>query len=156
MTKEQQKLVDFHRKFGLTVNYKPTVPSLDEALLRAKLIFEEYEEFEEAQYHSKHPGREELLVEVADALGDLLYVVYGAAVTYGIDLEPVFNEIHRSNMSKLWTHEEADHYCSHGILDKEVLTFSEVGDKLIAQRSDHKIIKSPSYSPVNLKPILFP
>jgi len=92
MTKEQQSLVEFHRQFGLTINVIPTCPSVADRQLRGILILEELSELIDATS----------LVGVADALGDLLYVVYGAAVTYGIDLEPVFDEIHRSNMTKLW------------------------------------------------------
>src|SRR4051812_7991396 len=95
--------------------------------LRARLIKEELNEFRDASslyINDKH------IIEVADALGDLLYVVYGAGVTYGIDLEPVFQEIHRSNMSKLWPDGKA-HRDTGG-----------------------KVIKSPNYSPANLAFVL--
>lgn len=93
MTKEQEMVREFMRMCGQTVNQAPTlnVPGTD-VLLRRRLIKEEFKEFRDADN----------LGDLADALGDLLYVVLGTAVTYGIDLEPVFAEIHRSNMSKVW------------------------------------------------------
>jgi predicted HAD superfamily Cof-like phosphohydrolase len=90
--------------------------------LRYELIREELQEFAEAT-------RQRDVVATADALGDLLYVVFGAAVTYGIDLEPVFAEIHRSNLSKL-----------------------EEGEVL--RRPDGKILKGCDYSPPELYPVI--
>ena len=93
MTEEQQKVKDFHKKFGIVINEKPTLANPDTRALRIRLIKEELEELIVAIKADK-------LDQVADALGDLLYVVYGAGVSFGIDLEPVFNEIHRTNMMK--------------------------------------------------------
>ncbi len=89
----------FHEVFGLTENTKPQL--VDESLnkLRVGLIQEELLEYAVAL-------REGNIVDVADALGDLLYVVLGAAVTHGIDIEPVFDEIHRSNMTKVGGHKD--------------------------------------------------
>lgn len=61
--------------------------------LRRALIGEEYMEFVEAETHND-------IVGVADALADLLYVIYGTAHEYGIPLEEIFDEVHRSNMTK--------------------------------------------------------
>ena len=93
MTDEQRMVRDFHEHFGALVSDRPTWCGDDVHRLRVALIEEELAEFRNA-------GEAQSLVEIADALADLLYVVYGAGVTYGIDLEPVFEEIHRSNMSK--------------------------------------------------------
>lgn len=86
---------EFHETFGAPIR---EVPNADippaEARLRFALIDEELGEYFEA-INAKD------IVEIADALGDLLYVVYGAALTYGIDLDAVVDEIHDSNMSKL-------------------------------------------------------
>lgn len=92
MLKVQKQVEEFHRKFELTINKTPTLPHVEDRRLRFRLINEELQELRRAR----------TLVDVADALGDLLYVVLGAAVTYGMDLQTVFEEIHRSNMSKLW------------------------------------------------------
>ncbi len=62
--------------------------------MRIELIREEFEEFKQAVAN-------EDVVAIADALGDIVYVAYGAAITYGIDLDAVLREIHRANMSKL-------------------------------------------------------
>ncbi len=93
MNQEQQMVHQFHERFGLVSNARPTIPGTNMHRLRTLLIEEELAEFRNATEADD-------LVGVADALGDLLYVVYGAAEEYGIDLEPVFEEIHRANMSK--------------------------------------------------------
>lgn len=67
------------------------------------------------------------MVEIADAIADLLYVVIGIGIAYGIDMEPIFAEVHRSNMSKF-----IDGY----------------------RDSNGKWIKGPCYSPANLVPII--
>ena len=95
MRKEQLMVRDFHQAFNIQVNNRPTL-NVDQnvPILRCNLIQEELDEFKEAMQNND-------LVEIADALGDLLYVVLGAAVTYGIDMQPVFAEIHKSNMTKV-------------------------------------------------------
>jgi len=120
----QDDLIEFHHKFGLTINTKPTIPSTADALLRFNLIAEECKEFGKASH-------EKDLVEIADAIADLLYVVYGAAVTYGLDAEMLFNEVHRSNMTKVWE------------------------DGTIHRREeDGKILKPPTYSKADIKKCL--
>jgi predicted HAD superfamily Cof-like phosphohydrolase len=93
MNAEQRMVTEFHERFGIPSSQRPAWPGDDINRVRVALIEEELAEFRNA-------GEARNLLEIADALGDLLHVVYGAAVTYGIDLEPVFEEIHRSNMSK--------------------------------------------------------
>ena len=83
---------DFMNAFGQDVEKKPAWTSVSD--LRYELIREELEELKEAM-------DEKDIVGVADALSDLLYVVYGAGHSFGIDLDNCFNEVHRSNMSKL-------------------------------------------------------
>jgi predicted HAD superfamily Cof-like phosphohydrolase len=83
------------------------------------LIQEELDELKEAM------GQDDLAA-VAKEMADLLYVVYGTAVSYGIDMEPVFREVHRSNLSKVGGY----------------------------KRADGKWVKPPSYSPACLQPIL--
>ena len=85
---------DFMQAFGQDVETEPTWPDFSTRELRLELIREEYEELEEALENRD-------LVEVADALTDLLYVVYGAGHTFGLDLDDCFDEVHASNMSKL-------------------------------------------------------
>lgn len=86
---------EWHEKFGAFVGDKPSLNApVTLHGLRVSLIREEVKEFEEALAKDD-------LVEVADALADLLYVTYGAGVTYGLDMDAVFAEVQRSNMSKL-------------------------------------------------------
>lgn len=86
-------VADFMRSGEQPVNETPTWPDQDTRLLRFKLIDEELNELSDAMMN-------EDIVEVADALTDLLYVIYGAGHAYGIDLDRCFAEVHRSNMSK--------------------------------------------------------
>ena len=85
---------DFMEAFGQEVQVQPTWPDFSTRELRLELIREEYEELEEAIENRD-------MVEVADALTDLLYVIYGAGHSFGIDLDECYLEVHRSNMSKL-------------------------------------------------------
>lgn len=75
------------------VPLEPTIPDEASSDLRIRLINEEAHEFAVAT----HEGD---MIAVADALADLLYVVYGAAVAWGIEINPVFLEVHRANMQK--------------------------------------------------------
>ncbi|HUC25674.1 MAG TPA: NUDIX domain-containing protein [Streptosporangiaceae bacterium] len=85
----------FHAAFGLPMQERPDV-DVDEGLasLRVDLLEEEVQEF-------IHASKMKDLTGIADALADIMYVVYGTALTYGIDLDLVLHEVHRSNMSKL-------------------------------------------------------
>lgn len=117
---EAQKMVrEFHETFGLHVAECPGVPDEKTETLRVRLIQEEFDELKEA-VEARH------LPHVAKELADLLYVVYGTAVSYGIDVEPVFQEVQRSNMSKGGGY----------------------------SRADGKWVKPPTYSPANVEPIL--
>jgi predicted HAD superfamily Cof-like phosphohydrolase len=119
MTDEQRMVEEFHRAFDIAVATAPTVPDAGTHALRVRLIQEECEEVRQAL------GQHDL-VAIAKELADLLYVVYGTAVSCGIDLEPVFREVHRSNMSKVNGH----------------------------KRADGKWVKPPDYSPACIQPIL--
>lgn len=85
----------FHAAFGLPMRERPSA-DVGHALasLRVALLREEAEEFVTASEQGDLPG-------IADALADIVYVVYGTALTYGIDLDLALREVHRSNMSKL-------------------------------------------------------
>lgn len=88
---------EFHDIFKIGNRYEPTgtVPP-EEAMLRFNLLKEENEEYLEACKNGD-------VVEIADALGDLLYITFGTILRHGLQhkIEEVFDEIHRSNMSKL-------------------------------------------------------
>ena len=121
MNDEQMMVRDFHQHFGLPCGDRPAWPGEAVHRLRVLLIEEELAELRNA-------GEARNVVAVADALADLLYVVYGAGVTYGIDLEPIFEEIHRSNMSK--------------------------GNPEVVRRPDGKILKGDRYSPPRVGEVL--
>ena len=89
----------FMEKFGQEVKTKPEFPSEKIVKLRYGLIKEELDEFEQAL-------KDKNLEEVADSLTDILYVAYGAGHAFGIDLDKCFDEVQRSNMSKLGTNGE--------------------------------------------------
>lgn len=93
MRAEQEMVELFHEKMGAPINTRPTLVPQELWELRAKLIAEELKEYIEACEAGD-------LVAIADALGDLEYVLLGTAVTHGIQLQPVFREVHRSNMTK--------------------------------------------------------
>jgi predicted HAD superfamily Cof-like phosphohydrolase len=113
----------FMRAFGQEVLTEPTLPEPELAKLRLELIREEVEEL--------NVGIEGMdIVEIADALTDILYVVYGAGHAFGIDLDKCYTEVHRSNMSKL----------------------GEDGKPIY--REDGKVMKGPDYFHPNLKDIL--
>jgi predicted HAD superfamily Cof-like phosphohydrolase len=88
-------IAQFHLQAGLCCHRLPTADVPEEvASLRTSLLREEVDEFATA-------AKNHDIVGIADALADILYVTYGAAITYGIDLDDVLAEVHRSNMTKL-------------------------------------------------------
>ncbi len=97
MQHQIKSVKQFHEAFGLGVKSEPTA-SLGEAknLLRYKLMREENEEYLEAANNND-------LVEIADALGDMLYILCGTILEHGLQhkIEEIFDEIQHSNMSKL-------------------------------------------------------
>ncbi|MGH7167283.1 MAG: MazG nucleotide pyrophosphohydrolase domain-containing protein [Nitrospiraceae bacterium] len=119
MTNEQRMVSEFHRAFDILIGATPTAPDEATRLLRVRLIQEEFDELK------AELGQQDLAA-VAKELADLLYVVYGTAVSCGIDLDPVFREGHRSNMTKVGGH----------------------------KRADGKWVKPPGYSPARIQPIL--
>ena len=88
------KVGTFMKTFGQEVKTKPAFSSDKINKLRIDLIKEELDELQEAMKNND-------LLEVADALTDILYVTYGAGHSFGIDLDKCFNEVQNSNMSKL-------------------------------------------------------
>jgi len=114
---------DFMEAMGQEVNAIPAFPEQEIQRLRLDLIEEELDEL-----HYAIDNKD--MVEIADALGDLLYVVYGAGHAFGIDLDECFKEIHASNMSKLGP------------------------DGKPIKREDGKVLKPDTFFPPDLKSIL--
>lgn len=93
MNPEQAMVMKFHEKFGFTISEYPKLISLELGKIRHEHTLEEMEELKTAMLNND-------LVKIADGLTDALYFIYGTAVAYGIDLEPIFKEVHRANMTK--------------------------------------------------------
>lgn len=89
-----QMVMQFHETYGTLISTKPVLPDSNVRELRKKLLIEELEEYLEGEENND-------IVEIADALADLIYVALGAAISYGIPIDAVFEEVQRSNMSKL-------------------------------------------------------
>jgi predicted HAD superfamily Cof-like phosphohydrolase len=125
MQKQLKAVEDFHNAFNQENGTVPRLLSDKESELRYNLMFEENQEYIEA-------CREDDLVEIADALGDQLYILCGTILKHGMQhkIEEVFAEIQRSNMSKL----------------------GEDGKPIF--REDGKILKGPGYTPPNIFDIL--
>ncbi len=115
----------FHDAFNIDVSVSPTVDlPLNKIKLRFKLMSEENKEYFDA-------AKNKDLIEIADALGDMLYILCGTILTHGMQdkIEEVFNAIQDSNMSKL----------------------GEDGKPIY--RKDGKVLKGPNYFKPNLKKI---
>lgn len=94
-------MLEFHRRFGLEIGERPALPSRDIVALRRRLIDEELAELDAALGQGG-------IVQTADALADLIYVTYSAAISVGIDIRPVFREVHRTNLAKVGATKRAD------------------------------------------------
>jgi predicted HAD superfamily Cof-like phosphohydrolase len=145
-------VADFHRTFKHPILQTPAIPSEDRCKLRVALIAEELKELEVAIL-------EKDIVEVADALCDIQYVLSGAILEFGLadKFKDLFEEVQRSNMSKACaTEDEAkatvDHYKKKDGM--ECYYKEESGRWLVYRKSDNKTIKSINYSPTNLTRIL--
>jgi len=90
----EDMVLEFHKIYGLPIGEEPGFPDDIARGMRRALILEEVAEYLQAEIDDD-------LVEVADALADLVYVAIGAAITYGVPFDKIFNEVQRSNMSKL-------------------------------------------------------
>jgi predicted HAD superfamily Cof-like phosphohydrolase len=115
----------FHKAFRLPRNANPNIADLPQSLidLRIALLEEEVAEFRDAALKRD-------LVAAADALADIVYVAYGAAISLGVDLDLVVAEVHRANMSKL----------------------DEQGRPVM--REDGKVCKSDRYRPPDIATVL--
>jgi predicted HAD superfamily Cof-like phosphohydrolase len=90
----EESVKEFHEKYGHLVSSKPTalIP-VEVTALRTRLIEEEWEEL-------LRGVQQKDLVEIADGAADLIYVIVGTCVSYGIPIDRIFKEVHRSNMTK--------------------------------------------------------
>ena len=126
MQKQINSVKEFHEAFGLGVSFSPKGDLGEQKnMLRFNLMKEENEEYLEAVQNND-------VVEIADALGDMLYILCGTILEHGLQhkIEEVFDEIQRSNMSKL----------------------GEDGKPIY--REDGKVMKGPNYFKPNFESIL--
>lgn len=148
------RVMDFHEAFGHPTRFEPQVPSFEERKLRVNLIVEEVGEFivasglmdhvtfklfDTLERYLKNATEEQFakapaphMVEAADALADIDYVIQGANLVWGFPAEAIGEEVHKSNMSKLGLDGQPIH------------------------REDGKVIKGPNYFPPRIEAILFP
>ncbi|MEQ6118310.1 nucleoside triphosphate pyrophosphohydrolase family protein [Reichenbachiella sp. MALMAid0571] len=146
------QVADFHRTFQHPILESPTIPDEKRCKLRVELISEELKELEQAI-------ADQDLVEIADALCDIQYVLSGAILEFGMGekFKTLFDEVQRSNMSKACkTLEEAEATVKHYKENKETNSYiKEVGGLYLVYRSeDNKTLKSINYSPADIKGIL--
>jgi predicted HAD superfamily Cof-like phosphohydrolase len=113
----------FHEIYDCHIGAEPGFPKQEIRDLRIGLLREEWEEYLEAEEQNDY-------VEVCDALGDMLYIIYGTCVSYGIPINEIFQEIHNSNLSKL----------------------DEQGKPI--RREDGKILKGPNFFQPNIPKII--
>jgi predicted HAD superfamily Cof-like phosphohydrolase len=118
-----EMVTEFHRAFALPIRHTPQLGDASETALRAALIREECREAREAL----HQGD---LVGVAQELADVVYVAYGTAIQFGIDLDAVISAVHAANMSKL----------------------GEDGQPV--RRADGKILKGAGFQPADVAAVL--
>jgi len=142
----------FHDTFQLPVLNEPTIPDAARCQLRINLLQEELNELKEAIEQND-------LVEVADALADLQYVLSGAVLEFGLGarFKALFDEVQRSNMSKVCkTKDEAEKTLEHYKKTKNTDGFivERDGQYLVYREEDKKVLKSVNYSPADLVSIV--
>lgn len=150
--KSLTSVAEFHKTFQHPILDSPQIPSEARCKLRVSLIAEELEELEEA-IQAKD------IVEIADALCDIQYVLSGAILEFGLKdkFSELFDEVQRSNMSKACKSvEEAEATMQHYFeKDGTESYYKEVdGLFLVFRKGDDKTLKSVNYSPADLKSIL--
>ena len=143
---------EFHKTFQAPILDNPQLPSEQRCELRVNLLQEELNELSQAI-------KDNDIVEIADALCDLQYVLSGAVLEFGLGdkFVELFNEVQRSNMSKACSSiQEALATLSHyKQKDGTEGYYKEVNGKYIVYRNgDDKVLKSINYSPANLSGII--
>ena len=146
------QVAEFHRTFKHPIVEKPAIPSSKRCELRVELLSEELKELAQAI-------KENDIVEIADALCDIQYVLSGAILEFGMGskFKALFDEVQRSNMSKACNNEqEAKDTVAYYQKERETeCYYKEVEGKwLVYRQSDDKTLKSIYYSPADLQRIL--
>lgn len=143
---------EFHHLFNMPVLDEPQIPAMERCQLRVSLLAEELRELEDGIEHKN-------IIEIADALCDLQYVLSGAILEFGLGskFKMLFDEVQRSNMSKACsTLEEAistqEKYAAEKQVESEIIL--KDGKFLVYRKADGKVLKSVNYSPANLEKLL--
>ncbi len=145
------QVAEFHKTFKHPILSEPQIPSKERCNLRISLIAEELKELQEAIEDNN-------IIEVADALADIQYVLAGAILEFGLGekFRDIFDEVQRSNMSKAChsiaeAEETIAHYAEKGVN----AYFKEIDGKyLVYRENDHKTLKNVYYSPADIKKII--
>jgi len=156
MSTDQLSMVKiFMLTFGQTCRHYTTIPPETERLQRAKLLLEEtLETIEALGFRVNANGNLKAccnpdLRKIPDGLADLEYVVKGTYITCGIENDlDIFEEIHKSNISKFWTREETEGLAANLTVNKYD------GDRYIVTDDSGKVIKPPSFKSPDLDPYL--
>lgn len=114
-----EKLKEFHKAFDLLNQDTPQFPSDEQRKLRMKLLQEEFHEYLESEFDND-------LINIGKELADIVYIALGTAVAYGIPMDEIFDEVHRSNMDKLGP------------------------DGKVRRREDGKVLKPEGWKPPNI------
>jgi len=143
------QVAEFHKTFKHPILETATIPTKERCQLRIDLLAEELKELQDAVNEGN-------MVEVADALCDLQYVLAGAVLEFGLgkQFKSLFDEVHRSNMSKACkTVEEANETIANYKKNSNVDAYYKEIDSLflVYRDGDHKTLKSINYSPADLK-----
>lgn len=146
------QVAEFHQTFRHPIVQQAAIPSKSRSQLRIDLLAEELRELQEAVDAQD-------MVGVADALCDLQYVLAGAVLEFGLGskFKTLFDEVHRSNMSKACkTLAEAEETIRHyQEKDQVAAYYKEVdGLYLVYRKGDDKTLKSVAYSPANLEELI--
>ena len=146
------QVADFHRTFNAPILDTPQIPSDQRCQLRVSLLQEELNELSQAI-------KDKDIVEIADALCDIQYVLSGAVLEFGLGdkFVDLFNEVQRSNMSKACSTEQEAQMTLEHYKQKDGTEgyYKQVGDKWVTYRNgDDKVLKSVGYSPANIKGML--
>lgn len=145
------QVAEFHRTFHHPVLNSPQIPSEKRCDLRVELLAEELKELQEAIEKKD-------IVEVADALCDIQYVLSGAVLEFGLGqkFRALFDEVQRSNMSKACaTEEEAKETVAYYKSKGTESYYKQDGDRFLVYRyGDNKTLKNIYYSPADLKSII--
>lgn len=143
------QVAEFHTTFKHPVLPSPQIPSKERCALRVALLAEEVAELQTAIDDNN-------LVEIADALCDIQYVLAGAIHEFGLGekFKELFDEVHRSNMSKACKSvEEAEATIAHYKAKSDCDAYYKQEDDLflVYREGDNKTLKSVNYSPADLK-----